>query len=129
MALAYHAIKHGQRQKCLGLLAFTIICAFGFLVIKDFEYPHKFHEGALPGKWYRFHEVTGPGANLYLPIYFLGTGLHAFHVIVGMRVLIWVMRASGRGSTARPTTCRSSWGAFTGTSSTWSGSSCSRCST
>jgi cytochrome c oxidase subunit III len=97
VALAYHAIKHGQRQKCLGLLAFTILCALGFLVIKAFEYQHKFAEGALPGQFYRFREVTGPGANLYFTIYFLTTGLHAFHVIVGMSVLIWVMKGVWKG--------------------------------
>ena len=35
--------------------------------------------------------MTAPGANLYFTIYFLTTGLHAFHVIVGMSVLVWVL--------------------------------------
>jgi cytochrome c oxidase subunit 3 len=35
--------------------------------------------------------VTAPGANLYFTIYFLTTGLHAFHVIVGMSVLAWLL--------------------------------------
>src|SRR6185436_16898452 len=55
VALAYHAIKHGQRLKCIGLLLFTIACACVFLVIKAFEYKHKFAKGALPGQWYHFH--------------------------------------------------------------------------
>ena len=97
VALAYHAIKHGQRMKCIGLLVFTILCACGFLVIKAFEYQHKFAEGALPGQWYHFHEVTAPGANLYFTIYFLSTGLHAFHVIVGMSVLLWVLKGVIKG--------------------------------
>jgi cytochrome c oxidase subunit 3 len=97
VALAYHAIKHGQRKKCISLLVFTILCACAFLVIKAFEYEHKFAEGALPGMWYHFKEVTAPGANLYFTIYFLSTGLHAFHVIVGMSVLIWVLKGVIKG--------------------------------
>jgi cytochrome c oxidase subunit III len=97
VALAYHAIKHGETKKCAALLAFTILCAIGFLGIKSIEYSHKFHEGALPGKWYHFKEVTAPGANLYYTIYFLATGLHAFHVIVGASVLVWLLVRTLKG--------------------------------
>jgi cytochrome c oxidase subunit III len=91
VALGYHAIKKDKQKLCAAMLIFTIICALGFLVIKAFEYQHKFHEGQLPGKWYTYGEITAPGANLYYTVYFLATGLHAFHVIVGASVLIWVL--------------------------------------
>ena len=91
VALAYYEVKMGRNNRAVGLLVFTILCAIGFLVIKGFEYHHKFEEGMLPGQFYSYKEVTGPGANLYFTIYFLTTGLHAFHVIVGMSVLIWVL--------------------------------------
>jgi cytochrome c oxidase subunit 3 len=38
--------KNGQ---IVGLLAFTILCAFGFLGIKYLEYSHKIHDGLLWG--------------------------------------------------------------------------------
>ena len=91
VALAYYAIKQGKSMQCAALLVFTILCALAFLVIKAIEYHHKFEEGALPGQFYHFAEVTAPGANMYYTIYFLATGLHAFHVIVGMSILIWVL--------------------------------------
>ncbi len=91
VALGYHAIKQGKTKLCAGMLIFTILCACAFLVIKGIEYHHKFQEGALPGAYYHFDEVTAPGANLYYTVYFLSTGLHAFHVIVGMSILIWVL--------------------------------------
>jgi cytochrome c oxidase subunit 3 len=91
VALAYDAIKKGKEKLAAGLLFFTILCALAFLGIKSMEYAEKFREGALPGKWYHFSEITAPGANLYYTIYFLATGLHAFHVIVGMSVLGWVL--------------------------------------
>jgi cytochrome c oxidase subunit 3 len=98
VAMAYYSVKKGRNRAAAWLLVFTILCAMAFLVIKAFEYNHKFEEGALPGKWFHFHEMEGmPGANLFFTVYFLATGLHAFHVIVGMTILIWVLRRLVRG--------------------------------
>jgi cytochrome c oxidase subunit 3 len=91
VAMAFYAIKKGKTALCAGMLVATILFALTFLGVKSVEYAHKFAEGALPGKFYHFHEVTGPGANLFYTVYFLATGLHAFHVIVGMSILIWVL--------------------------------------
>jgi cytochrome c oxidase subunit 3 len=91
VALAYWAIKQGKDKLCAGMLMFTILCALVFLGIKAVEYTTKFREGALPGKWYHFEEVKAAGASLYYTVYFLTTGLHAFHVIVGMSVLTWLL--------------------------------------
>lgn len=98
VAMAYDSVRKGRNGAAAGLLIFTILCALTFLTIKAFEYHHKFEEGALPGKWFRFHEMEGmPGANMFFTVYFLATGLHAFHVIVGMAILIWVLRRLLRG--------------------------------
>ncbi len=97
VALAYWAIKLDKQKLCAGLLIFTIICAFVFLGIKAIEYHHKFQEGALPGAWYHYGEVTAPGANMFYTIYFLTTGLHALHVIVGMSILIWILARVMKG--------------------------------
>jgi cytochrome c oxidase subunit 3 len=97
VAVAYHDIKENRQKRAAGLLVFTILCALGFLVIKSFEYAHKFEVGELPGKWFSNTEITAPGANLYFTVYFLATGLHAFHVIVGMSVLVWVLKGVLQG--------------------------------
>jgi cytochrome c oxidase subunit 3 len=63
------------------------------LVVKFIEYRAKFEHGTLPGKWFHSHDPALahlPGINLFYAVYFLTTGLHAFHVIVGMSVLGWV---------------------------------------
>jgi cytochrome c oxidase subunit III len=97
VALAYHFVKQGKNKVAAILLALTILCALGFLGIKSVEYAEKFREGALPGKWYHFAEVTAPGANLYYTVYFLMTGLHALHVIIGMSVLIYDLKGVVQG--------------------------------
>ncbi len=90
-ALAVHYAKEGKNQMVTLMFALTLAMAAGFLVIKGFEYSHKFHEGLLPGRHYHFEKIQIAGAPLYFAIYFLTTGLHAFHVIVGMCVLTWLM--------------------------------------
>jgi cytochrome c oxidase subunit 3 len=98
VALAYWAVKVGKRNLAVGLLVVTIICACGFLVIKYLEYSHKFAVGELPGKWFHAEELMKyPAANMYFTIYFLTTGLHAFHVIVGMLILAWVLKGIIKG--------------------------------
>lgn len=90
-ALAVHYAKEGKNSMVAWMFALTIAMAGAFLVIKGFEYSHKIHEGALPGPHYTMTAVQMPGISLYFTIYFLATGLHAFHVIVGMCVLVWLM--------------------------------------
>jgi cytochrome c oxidase subunit 3 len=97
VALGYHAIKEGKPKKCVAWLGLTVVCALGFLVVKAFEYAHKFHTGMLPGKFYTYEGLQLPGVNIFYAVYFLSTGLHAFHVIVGMSILIWVMLRVKKG--------------------------------
>src|SRR3954462_5543271 len=42
VALGYHAIKEDRKKDCVRWLGITIFCAVIFLVIKFFEYKHKF---------------------------------------------------------------------------------------
>ena len=84
----------------------TIGCACIFLVIKYFEYKHKFEGGLLPGRFYHPH-VEHLAARLaaaarrtrasFFSIYFMMTGVHGVHVLVGIGVLIWVWIRNNRG--------------------------------
>ncbi|HYO56228.1 cytochrome c oxidase subunit 3 family protein [Archangium sp.] len=89
-AMAVHYAKEAQNKKVVVMFVLTILMALGFLVIKYFEYAHKFHEHQLPGPYYAYPGIQLPGVSAYFTIYFLSTGLHAFHVIIGMIVLGWV---------------------------------------
>lgn len=87
VAMSIHFARTDRRMLAVACLVFTIACALGFLGIKAVEYSHKFAEGALPGKYYTFAHVTADGAPMYFTVYFLTTGLHALHVVIGMTVL------------------------------------------
>jgi cytochrome c oxidase subunit III len=89
-AMAVHYAKEGKNKQVVTMFVLTILMACGFLVIKYFEYAHKFHVGQLPGQYYSYDALQLPGVTLYYTVYFFSTGLHAFHVVVGMIVLAWV---------------------------------------
>lgn len=97
VALAIHYVRINKPKISAGLLIFTLLCAVAFLVIKYFEYHHKFEQGTLPGKYYTFEGIKGEGAPIYFALYFLTTGLHALHVMIGMSVLGWVTYHTIRG--------------------------------
>ncbi len=91
IALAIHYIQTGKRTATIANLSVTLVLAATFLVIKYFEYAHKFHEGQLPGKFYHFEGMEGTNPHIFFSIYFLMTGLHGIHVIAGMAVITWVL--------------------------------------
>ena len=132
VAMGLDAARRGRRATApLLLFARLVLLAVVFLGFKAVEYSHHFHAGELPGRFYtRASTCTAPGGPMFYALYFLITGLHAIHVVIGMTVLAVVGWRAGRGAfTRRSTTCRSSSRASTGTSSTSSGSSSSRSST
>jgi len=96
-AMAVHFAKEGKNKLVALMFGLTIAMALGFLVIKGFEYSHKFHDHALPGKFYAYDKLRMPGASLFFTIYFMSTGLHALHVCIGMGVLVWAMIKALKG--------------------------------
>jgi cytochrome c oxidase subunit 3 len=92
MVLAVGATQRGQRNRALAFLAITFLFGCGFLVVKYFEYSAKFHHGLLPGKYFVNEELTNPKTPLFFSLYFVMTGLHAFHVIVGMCLMVWLIK-------------------------------------
>ncbi len=97
VAMAIHQTRVNKPKSAFALLVVTILFAFAFLVIKAFEYKAKFEHGLLPGKFYASHDLLLPGSPMFFSVYFLTTGLHAFHVIVGMAILIWVALRMRKG--------------------------------
>ena len=92
MVLAVAAAQRGENKKSFWLLGTTTLFGFGFLIVKYFEYSHKIHEGILPGGNYHFAGLTTAKVPLFFTMYFMMTGVHAFHVVVGMCLIFWIMK-------------------------------------
>jgi cytochrome c oxidase subunit 3 len=98
VALAHH-LAHARRGRAAALsLLVTLAFAVAFLVIKAFEWTHDFHEGLLPGRYFSSRELTAVGAPMFFTVYFVMTGLHGLHVVVGMGVLAVLMVQCWRGA-------------------------------
>ncbi len=91
MALAIRAMQLGDKIKTLAYLWSTMALAGVFLVIKYFEYAHKFHVGQLPGQFYTYTGVEGTNPHVFFSVYFAMTGLHGIHVIAGMIAIGWLI--------------------------------------
>lgn len=97
MVLAIHFTRVHKRRLSVLMLILTMAMGAGFLCLHGYEYYHEFLEGALPGKFYHFEEVTAPGAPMFYAVYFIMTGLHSIHVIVGIGVLAVLTYFTQRG--------------------------------
>ncbi|GAB4198026.1 MAG: cytochrome c oxidase subunit 3 family protein [Sandaracinaceae bacterium] len=98
-ALAVRSAQLGKRDEVSRYLIITILCALGFLVIKYFEYSAKFEHGLLPGvHWNPAHlEHPVEHMHVFFGVYFMLTGLHGVHVLVGIGVLAWILLRNNRG--------------------------------
>jgi cytochrome c oxidase subunit 3 len=70
---AHHALREGDRQGMLQGLALTILLGLSFTCVQAFEYSHA-----------AFHFTGG----IYPSTFFMATGFHGFHVIIGTTFLI-----------------------------------------
>ncbi len=97
VAMGLHFATQGKGKRTAIFFGISVLLALVFLGFKAIEYTHHFQEGQLPGRFYSYPEVRGPGASLFFTLYFLITGLHGFHVVIGMTVLAVVGIMSWRG--------------------------------
>jgi len=97
VALGLDAAARGNGKRSGGLFFLSIAMGLVFMVLKGIEYRHHFASGELPGQYYT-GDIAGSGGSLFFTLYFLITGLHAFHVIIGMTVLAVIGAKSWLGA-------------------------------
>lgn len=88
MVLAIVAIRKENKFLSVLFQVITILLASGFLVNKYFEWMTKIHHGIYPGSETLL--AKGNGEVLFFGLYYVMTGLHGLHVVIGM-ILIGVM--------------------------------------
>ena len=96
VAMSITALRLGRIKTALSLLGATVLSALLFLVNKFFEWSAKIHHGLYPGG----EELLGRdvGEQTFFNLYYLTTGLHGLHVLIGAVLLavVMVMIRSGR---------------------------------
>ena len=101
VVLAVWAAQTARRTLLLVMLAITMLLGCVFLGIKAVEYKDKFQEHHVPGASFSFEHVPIPGhpdqdanpkhAQIFFSLYFVMTGLHALHMIIGLGIFSWLL--------------------------------------
>ncbi len=93
VVLAVHAAQTGHRHALVALLLATIVLGCVFLGVKAYEYRTEYLEHHVPGFGFEFEREYLLHAQIFFSLYFIMTGLHAVHMIIGigiMSVMAWM---------------------------------------
>jgi nitric oxide reductase NorE protein len=80
VALGTAAARAGKTPDALRLFSFALACGAAFPLLKLFEYIPEITAGMTPG------------SNLFFMYYYVMTGLHLCHVLLGLVILCFVIR-------------------------------------
>ena len=86
IAMSTTTLQLKKKGATLGLLVITIIIGIVFLINKYFEWGVKFEHGIWPGSEHLLNDF-GQGEILFFGLYFVMTGLHALHIIIGLIII------------------------------------------
>lgn len=97
VAFAIRAAQLNKQKQIVINLAVTVALACVFMVVKYFEWSHKFELGIFPGRYYTFEGIEHAKANVFFSLYYLMTGLHGIHVTIGIGYISWIMWRANKG--------------------------------
>jgi cytochrome c oxidase subunit 3 len=97
MALAVRAAQLGARRGLMLFLILTMALGSVFLVVKGFEWHHKYVENHIPGPNFHYEGPLAGNVQLFFSLYFGMTGLHAFHMVIGLGLLGTLLYFAWRG--------------------------------
>lgn len=84
IASAVGAARQNRLRQSSGLTIMALLCGIGFVGLKTFEYYGKFSAG------------IDLATNEFFMFYFMLTGIHLFHVIIGLGVLLMIKVKTAR---------------------------------
>lgn len=96
VAMSITAVQKGNNKLAVRLLLVTIVMAAIFMINKYFEWSHKFHLHLYPGS--DVMKNLPQGEIQFFGLYYMMTGLHALHVIIGVILLIITLLKVRKGT-------------------------------
>jgi cytochrome c oxidase subunit III len=85
VAASITAIQKKEKKRAMAGIVAALLCGLVFLVNKFFEWSHKIDLGIFPNSE---KLLDGPpGQNIFFGLYYVITGLHGIHIIIGMTLL------------------------------------------
>jgi cytochrome c oxidase subunit 3 len=84
MACAVRTAKLGNSKLTTGFLVLTSILGMIFLVLKGVEYHEDYEKQLVPG----LNFLSGDPQEIFFYLYFVMTGFHTLHLILGVLAII-----------------------------------------
>jgi len=97
MALAVRATKLGSRRAATAFLSTTAVLGVAFLAIKFTEYALDYRGHLVPVLDFAHSGPHAGGIENFFYLYFLMTGLHSLHMIIGIVVVAVLVGMNRRG--------------------------------
>jgi cytochrome c oxidase subunit 3 len=102
MAFAVRCAQLGESRRAANFLLLTIALGTAFLGVKAFEWAEEYHEQLVPLPGLPFSHEWADGVSvsqvkLFFVFYFVLTGLHALHMIIGVGILGVIAAKARRG--------------------------------
>jgi cytochrome c oxidase subunit 3 len=97
MALAVRAAQQGKNSAVRNYVLVTMLLGLCFLGVKSVEYHDKYVHHLIPGSHFAFEGVHQQGAQIFYLLYFLMTGMHAFHMLIGFGIMTALLIWNARG--------------------------------
>ena len=97
IAMSTSSLQLKKKGTTLGLLTITVLLGIVFLINKYFEWGVKFQHGIWPGSEHLLNDFS-QGEILFFGLYFIMTGLHALHIIVGLIIIAVAMWRISNGT-------------------------------
>lgn len=88
-AISITALQKDNKNLSMVMVAATILFAFAFLVNKYFEWSVEFHHGMYPGGPELSNRPNGE--ILFMGLYFVMTGIHGLHIVIGIVILSFML--------------------------------------
>ena len=101
MALAVRNAQLGARRGLIVCLALTLLLGLAFMGVKAVEWHAKWEHHLIPGPNFADIGPHSRHAQLFFMLYFVMTGLHAVHVLVGLAVMAVLIIFAARKTFSR----------------------------
>ncbi len=91
IVLAINAAAQGDRQQMIRWLIATLALGGAFLCIKGYEYYQDFQDRVVPVINFEVKPGEGSAGELFWVFYWVATGLHAIHLMIGIGLVLYML--------------------------------------
>ncbi len=96
IAISITAVRRGKVMLSTFLQGLTVLMGIAFLVVKYFEWSSKIVKGIYPNSPVLLK--MSPGEILFFGLYYVMTGIHGLHVLIGVVVISFMIYFTATGN-------------------------------